>query len=101
MYEDEIVTSSSIIRQCEQSPPFQENARSLIVLLQTVADEIKEHEKEMKPKADRTMTKNNYSGSCEARMFIRIQTCCFGLQLTRICTNTKLMTISKSGTTTI
>ena len=67
MYEDEMREwLRSIIRQCEQSPPFQDNARSLIALLQTVADEIKEHEKEMKPKADRTMTKNNYSGSCEA-----------------------------------
>ena len=64
MYEDEMREwSRSIIRQCEQSPPFQENARSLIALLQTVADEIKEHEKEMKPKADRTMT---MMGSCEA-----------------------------------
>ena len=67
MYEDEMREwLRSIIRQCEQSPPFQDNARSLIALLQTVADEIKEHEKEMKPKADRTMTKNYCSGSCEA-----------------------------------
>ena len=64
MYEDEMREwLRSIIRQCEQSPPFQDNARSLIALLQTVADEIKEHEKEMKPKAERTMTMMD---SCEA-----------------------------------
>jgi len=69
LYEDEMRDwLQSIIHQCEQSPPFQENAKSLIALLKTVENEINAHEKEMNPGAgQRTKTiktRNSLEGSC-------------------------------------
>ena len=69
LYEDEMRDwLQSIIHQCEQSPPFQENAKSLIALLKTVENEINAHEKEMNPGAgQRTKTiktRNSLDGSC-------------------------------------
>ena len=69
LYEDEMRDwLQSIIHQCEQSPPFQENAKSLIALLKTVENEINAHEKEMIPGAGQrtrtTKARNSLDGSC-------------------------------------
>jgi len=72
LYEDEMRDwLQSIIHQCEQSPPFQENAKSLIALLKKVENEINAHEKEMNPGACQrtrtTKTRNSLDGSCSER----------------------------------